>query len=140
MSKKSILKAKGLYTFPNPLSDIPEGGLAIASDVIINEVDTISKRLGFGSYGSSLATAFQTMYSYKNVKIGWDGTALKYDNSGTWTAISNSNMTAPTGTYRIKTAQSNNNLYLATNNGVLQMDTVTTSLSLIHISEPTRQA
>ena len=134
--KKTILNAKGLYTFPNPLCSVPQGALAVAVDVTINQVDTVTKRLGFIAYGTTVSP-FQNMYSFKNTLLGWDKTHLFYDSdgAGTWEQLSGT-YSAPIGRVRIPSVQSNNSLFLATGNGVLVMDTPTSTPILAGVPYP----
>jgi hypothetical protein len=48
MSQNTILKARGLFTNPNMLSLIPEGGLLIADNAVMTQDGIIQPRRGFG--------------------------------------------------------------------------------------------
>ena len=41
------LKVKGLYTFPNDLSAIPDGSLSVADNVVIDAENVVQPRRGF---------------------------------------------------------------------------------------------
>ena len=47
MAQQVVLKARGLYTFQNQLSEIPEGALLEALNCIIDRNGIIQKRRGF---------------------------------------------------------------------------------------------
>lgn len=98
MAESVLLKASGLYTFPNHLSSVPPGALIKASNVVINRDNIAESRRGFKLYGntmgaSSTLTAHQLL-NYKNRLIrhygAGAGTTLEYDSdgSGTFTAFS----------------------------------------------------
>lgn len=113
------LKAKGLYTFPNPLGSVPEGSLSFAQNIVIDRDDTIETRRGFAQYGSPLATPFQAMYNFNTTLMGWNGTGFSYDaGDGAWTSISGS-YSEPSGTFRIKGAEASSNMYFTTSTGVI---------------------
>lgn len=113
------LKAKGLFTFPNPLSAVPDGSLSLAQNVVIDRDDTIETRRGFVQYGTALASPFQAMYNFNTTLMGWDGTNFKYDaGSGSWTTISGS-YSEPSGTYRIKGVEASSNMYFTTSTGII---------------------
>lgn len=115
-----ILKAKGLYTFPNTLSSVPEGSLSMAQNAVIDRDDTIETRRGQVQYGSALASAFQAMYTFNTTLMGWDGANFKYDaGSGAWTTVAGGSYDNPSGTYRIKGAEASGNMYFATSTGVI---------------------
>lgn len=122
-TKQSVdLKAKGLHTFENPLSLAP-GSLTQALNVVIDRPDTIETRRGFKNYGTALVAA-HTMTSYQSTLIVHDDTSLKYDSDGlgTWVAYSGT-FNAP-GSYRMKFAESNKNLYFTTALGIAKLDAI----------------
>jgi hypothetical protein len=47
MPQSILLKAKGLHTYPNPLSAIPDGALEVAKNLVIDREDTAEPRRGF---------------------------------------------------------------------------------------------
>ena len=114
------LKAKGLYTFPNPLGTVPQGALIEAQNAVIDRDDTIETRRGQVQYGPVLSTPFQQMYNFNTTLMGWDGTNFWYDSdgAGTWLMLTG-NYVQPTGTFRIKGAEASSNMYFATSTGVI---------------------
>lgn len=123
-SKQNVdLKAKGLHTFENPLS-LPPGSLTTALNVVIDRPDTIETRRGFKQYGTPLTDA-HTATAYQDRLIVHDDNLLKYDsdNAGTWVAYSGT-FVAP-GTFRMRFAESNKNLYFTTALGIVKLDAYT---------------
>lgn len=68
MSQKLTVKAKGLYTFPNPISEVPNGALIVADNVIIDREGTIEPRRGYsklpGTLGSDPDNRAHTVFPY----------------------------------------------------------------------------
>lgn len=138
------LDCRGLYTMPNSLSKVPLGSLLQAENTVVSYNGLLSVRRGIKQFGTSLADlpgggpdteVFQEFF-YKDSKIVWfgDGTVsrldpLKHnfaydsDNLGTWVQTSTA-VPAPayelTDSYR--SAQSNNNLYITTVEGIWKTD------------------
>jgi hypothetical protein len=123
------LKAKGIYSFPNPLGSVPEGALQSGQNFIIDRDDTIETRRGQKQYGTTRSSAFQAMYNFNTTLMGWDGTNFWYDSNaaGTWTMLSGS-YSAPSGTYRIKGAEASGNMYFGTSTGIVGLTSPTSTL------------
>src|ERR1035437_5474439 len=115
-----VLKAKGIYSFPNPLGSVPEGALTLAQNAVIDRDDTIETRRGNKQYGITLSASFQAMYTFNTTLMGWDGTNFWYDSdaAGMWVSLSGA-YAAPTSTYRIKGVEASSNLYFSTSTGVI---------------------
>ena len=128
------LKAKGLHTYSDSLASVPEGSLRIASNVVLDKDDIISPRRGYETLPGSISGDISSLHSYtdsqdSNTLIAHrDGTTLsRYDDgSETWIDYS--------GTYGvhasanvIRSAESNKNLYFATDKGVQKLDSKTST-------------
>ena len=67
MSQQLDLKAKGLYTNPNPIGSVPAGSLEIAKNVVIDQDDIVSNRRGFKHFGTEFTlTGSDTISSLHN--------------------------------------------------------------------------
>lgn len=93
MAQSTLLKIKGLYTFPNTLSEIPNGALSKAKNIVINRDSVAESRRGFKLYGTAMGgnssiTAHQLM-TYKGRLLRHygtgSGTTLEYDSDGAGT-------------------------------------------------------
>jgi hypothetical protein len=62
MAISSMVKARGLYTFQNYLSHIPEGALFEASNVVIDRDGIIEPRRGFKVFSDLSGSAKQLLY------------------------------------------------------------------------------
>jgi hypothetical protein len=124
----SMLKFKGLHTYNNFLSEIPEGALSIAENVNIDRLSTLESRRGlkqYGTIGSTTSDLAKQLLLYKNRTIAHYSNALAYDNgSGTYIAFTGSFTETESG-LRLKSIEQNGNLFLTTSTGI--------RLSLIHI-------
>lgn len=134
MSQSVLLKAAGLYTFPNRLSSVPNGALLRALNIIINRDNIIESRRGFKIYGSAMgadeALTSHQLTTYKGRLIRHygtsSGTTLQYDSNGTGTFSSFSGTYAETEAgLRIKSLEANSNFYFTTSDGIKKISTDT---------------
>lgn len=117
------LKPKGKYTYPNPLSEVPQGALAVATNVVISRPSVIEQRRGEHTFGDALSSNTKQLYNYQNRIIINNGTTLQYDSdgAGTWIPYSGS-YTQPDGALVIRSFQANKNIYFSTNTGFKKLD------------------
>jgi hypothetical protein len=93
MSQNVLLRAQGLYSFPNRLSSVPSGALLKARNIVINRDNIAESRRGFKLYGSVMGssssnTAHQLLTYKGRIFRHWGsgaGTTLDYDSNGTGT-------------------------------------------------------
>jgi len=117
------LHNKGLHTYKNVYSQVPEGSMSKASNVVIDRDDVVEPRRGLKQYGNALSnSAYRALqlFDYKtrllrhtsNNKLQYDsnGSGLFVDYPGTF-------FTPETG-YRIRSVEQNGNLYFLTSEGV----------------------
>lgn len=121
MSQAVMLRAKGLYTYPNTLSEIPEGALSVADNVVIDRNGVIEPRRGFVQYGDTFTLGTdraKQLLTYKNRILRHYSNILDFDNgSGTFTPFSGSYTETESG-LRIKSVEANGNLYFTTSTGI----------------------
>lgn len=120
------LDAKGLYTYPNPLSQVPPGALTVAQNVVIDRPGIVETRRGFDYYGTSLPSAAVKEFVYMTrLLVYCTGGQLVYDSDGdgTWTTYSGT-FSPPSGGF-LNSTQANGNFYFTTNNGVYKIDALT---------------
>ncbi len=121
MSQSVMLKARGLFTYPNNLSEIPEGALTVADNVVIDRNGVIEPRRGFVQYGDTFTLGTdraKQLLTYKNRILRHYSNILDFDNgSGTFTEFDGSYLETETG-LRIKSVESNGNLYFTTSTGI----------------------
>ncbi len=120
------LDSKGLYTYPNPLSQVPPGALAIAQNVVIDRPGVAETRRGFDYYGTSLPSAAVKAFVYMSRLLFYcSGGQLVYDSdgAGTWTTYSGL-YSPPSGGF-LNSTQASGNFYFTTNNGVYKIDSLT---------------
>lgn len=120
------LDNKGLYTFPNQLSQVPPGAMTEAYNVCIDRTGVAETRRGWDFYGTTLAASAIKGYVYNDTLLWYlNNGDLVYDSdgAGTWATYSGSFFPIA-GSYVFST-QSNGNFYFTTNNGVYKLDSVT---------------
>ncbi len=85
MATSSLLQARGLATFNNYLSAVPEGSQRVAENVVIDKTGVIEPRRGFRQY-SILNLPPKQLLKYRDGLILHKDDKLLYDNgSGTFT-------------------------------------------------------
>lgn len=131
MSQQSVnLKARGLYSYPNALSEMPEGALTTADNVVIDRNGVIEPRRGFVQYGDEFGISTdrsKQLIVYKDRILHHFTTVLQYDNgSGTRANFNGSYAETETG-LRIKSVEANGNLYFTTASGVKRLSALSAS-------------
>jgi len=123
------LKAKGLYTFPNQLGEVPQGALLIANNVVIDREGTTETRRGFKKYGTQLANVPKKIFNFRKTLLVHHGSTLSYDsdNAGTWVDYTGT-YDPPSGANSIRAIEENLNFYFATSTGIKKLDSVTGSV------------
>lgn len=128
MSQALILKAKGLITATNQLgSETPEGSLATAKNIVIDNDSVIESRRGFKRTTSTFASdsnRTDTLTSYQGKVIGrrLNDNKMYYDDGAVYQDYSGTYNHPDSDLARMKFAQMNNNLYFTTSSGVQMLD------------------
>lgn len=118
--QKDEIKIRGLYTNPNNFSEVPQGALSVANNVVINRESVLQTRNGQGLYNTELSEAISKLFVYRKGLILSYGDKLAYDSNGTWVDYDGTYV-APEG-YKINSAESNRNFYFTTTNGIYKID------------------
>ncbi len=136
MAQKKNLQAKGLYTDPNLLSEVPEGALVEADNVIIDRNAVIEPRRGFSAFGTTFGLGTdraKQVIEYKERILIHYANKLIYNNND-HTSANDGNFLEFDGTFsetenglRIKYEESNRNLYFTTNDGIKKISAETAS-------------
>jgi hypothetical protein len=120
------LKISGLYTNPNQFSEIPEGALQRADNIVIDKGSVAEPRRGQAKYGqlpASYTGSIDALYDYDGTLLVSYNNKLARDNgSGTFTAYSNT-YSPPSG-HRIKSTQANKNFYFTTSSNIKKMSVI----------------
>jgi hypothetical protein len=123
-----LLKARGLYTYQNNLSEIPEGACTTADNVIFDRNGVVEPRRGFSKYGNTFGTgddrAKQLMQYKLRILRHFDSTIQYDDGSGTFTSFSGEFDETEPG-LRIKYLEANGNLYFTTLTGIKKISALT---------------
>ena len=125
MSSVVNLKASGLNTSPNTLTT-PEGALSVASNVIIKRDNVVESRRGFGIYGESFGSSSdraKQLIVYKQRILRHYSTVLQYESGTDFNGVPtfdafNGSYSEPDSGIRIKSIESNGNLYFTTSAGI----------------------
>ena len=120
------LKVKGLYTHPSDLGSAPDGALSVADDIVIDREETAEPRRGFNRSNAALSASANSMFFYQGyiLTLFSSNTLAYYTNtttgtfgtSGAWTSLAGT--IAPISGYKMRSAESNQNLYLTTSLGL----------------------
>lgn len=131
MTQSLTMKVAGLYTFQNDLSEVPEGALAQADNIVIDRDGEAEPRRGldyvthagvqsafsdpgyranrlFFYQGQTLCHYATNLFAYHDSTLGW----VNYP--GTYNP--------PSATTKVRSAQANQNLYVTTAAGVVKLD------------------
>ncbi len=122
------LKIAGLYTSPNELSSVPDGALIKADNIDIIKDNIAEPRRGYRRLAAGFtdsADRVDVNFFYQDIQFAHHGTlysadTLSYFESGVWNLIGA--YSAPNSNIKIKTLQSNQNLYFTSSEGVKKLD------------------
>jgi hypothetical protein len=115
-----LTAAKGLVVYRNELSS-PEGALVQADNVNIDEPDVITPRRGFSDYANPLPSEDQRVdqiLSYKGIILRHFNNLLQYENSSGEFVNFNTAVSQLDDSIRIKSQESNGNLYFTSSDGI----------------------
>lgn len=120
------LQLRGLYTHPNPLSEVPPGALLRANNLVMDKEGIIETRRGFKTYGTDDGTKADQLFNFKDVLLKSYNSKLAYDsdNAGTWVDYTGS-YTAPTGAVNVHGLEASKNFFFTTSAGIYKLDAVT---------------
>lgn len=135
MTQSLTIKIKGLYTFPSDLSEIPEGALSVADNIVIDRDSIAEPRRGLGylTHGSGTQSVFSDpsyrankIFFYQNqILCHYDTNLLAYhDATLGWTNYTGT-FNPPSTTVPVRAAQANQNFYYTTSKGVYKLDVYT---------------
>lgn len=130
------LDFKGLYTYANPLSQVPPGACTIAQNLVGDRPGIGETRRGFEFYGDTLPSGAVKAFDYVTRLLFYcSGGELVYDSdgAGTWTTYSGT-YSPPSGGF-LNSTQSNGNFYFTTNNGVYKIAGLTGTPQLAGVPE-----
>ena len=125
----SVLSFAGLYTFPNPLANIPVGGALQADNLTANKDGIAETRRGlfgnghnfnFGGSGSLLEQIAQ----FQNSLLVQDGSELYYEVTPGNLDFTNLSVLVGPGSLRPHFQEANKNLYITSNIGIQKTSTV----------------
>jgi hypothetical protein len=119
--------AKGLYTYPNEFSEVPDGAFSVADDVVIRREGIAETRRGFYPGAGTFASgALESLASFGGFLVGHtsaDAVVRTSDSGATWTEYSGT-YTPPTGR-RTRFLEMAKSLYMTTSAGVYRLDSAT---------------
>lgn len=119
------LRIKGLYSQPNNYSEVPEGALRTADNIVVDREGVANPRRGFNFVsGAPGATddRVKVLVEYQDKLIAQygDSSLAYYNDSNAWTDISTS-VTPPTDC-RMRFVLASGNCYFTTNTGVKKIE------------------
>ncbi len=138
-------KIKGLHSYPSDLSEIPEGALLQADEVVIDRPGDVEPRRGFGylTHGSGTQSTFSDPSYRANKYFFYQGQILCHYSTATlayhgalvgWTPYSGT-FTPPSSTVPVRSAQANQNFYFTTASGVQKLDSYTGTPATIGVPQ-----
>jgi hypothetical protein len=131
-----VIAAKGLYTQPNPIADVPDGALDIADDVVITSDDVIEPRRGFtpsATFGTGSSRPHQ-IYEYGNfIYVHYDA-VIGAQVGSTIGSVGGVYNPPPFTNAKVRFAEANKNLYVTTSTGVRRAEQ--TNVSFLQAGHP----
>jgi hypothetical protein len=123
-----LTAAKGLKTQANALAR-PDGALVVADNVVIDYDNSIQKRRGFKEFNSLVfGDNPKQLFSYRSRILTHYDAILAYDTTGTGVfANFSGNYSELIAGLRIKSVESNGNLYFTTSTGIKKISAATAS-------------
>ena len=129
MSQMLVVKARGLFTAPNDLSAVPDGGLLQADNIVIDKDGLIEPRRGFSrllafSDASYRAWAYSTyqdkiMCRYTGGHVAYLGSS---NGSPAWIPLSGTYNNPDNDYGHSRFLKTNSNLYFTSSSGIYRMD------------------
>jgi len=128
-SRANMIKAKGLVTYGSEIA-IPEGSMKVADNVNIDEYGVITPRRGFSDFGDILPDnddILSQILQYKGRILRHFNSTIQFENSDeTFSDFSGAFDEVESG-IRIKSQESNSNLYFTTDTGIKKISARTSS-------------
>lgn len=123
------IKIKGRYTHPSELAEVPDGALTECNNLNIDEESVATPRRGLDreGYVFSATNTHRTnkIFEYEDKKIvHYSTNSLAYDTGSAYTAYSGT-YDPPDASNPVRSAQSNENFYFTTDQGVYKLDGAT---------------
>lgn len=145
MTQSLTIKIKGLYDFPSDLSEIPEGALAVADNIVIDRDSIAEPRRGFGylTHGAGIQSGFSNssyradkIFYYQNKTLSHYGSTnfAYHDSTSGWVPYSGS-YSPPSATIPVRAVSANQNFYFTTSTGVYKLDRYNGTPSLIGVPQ-----
>lgn len=135
MTTRSLLKASGLQTYSNELSEISPGALTTADNVNIDRPGIIEPRRGYKDYGNSFPDVRDRakqllIYKSRILRHYFDNTDsqnyLQFDSDGEGNFLTFDGVYNETETgLRIKGIEANGNFYFTTSDGIKKISALT---------------
>lgn len=145
MNQELTIKIKGYYSFPSDLSEVPEGALSAAQNIVIDRESIAEPRRGFGylTHGSGVQSQFSNasyrankIFFYQNKILShYDTNLLAYhDSTSGWINYSGT-YTPPSTTIPVRSTQANENFYFTSSKGVFKLDSYTGTPSAVGVPQ-----
>lgn len=144
MSQSVVLSLKGLFTYPNNLSAVPNGALVEADNIYIDRNDVAQPRRGFKVFtDQALITEAKSLHDYQNRILVHQSDLLQYEtnptlNPGAFTTYEESvngilvdaDIQSPdeAAGLKIKSTEMNRNFYFTSQKGIMKIDNVENSI------------
>jgi hypothetical protein len=113
MPQTTVLQARGIYSYPNQLGELPVGALYSANNVVIDRDGIIAPRRGNAVYGTSFGgpsdAAKQLMYYKARLLVHWENNLnFDSDGEGAFVQINETILTGNTNSNNLITGLSSN--------------------------------
>lgn len=132
MSNYTLVRAKGLSTFSNPLSGaVQEGSFIDAANIVVDRNEIIEPRRGIAQYGTSFGSEsdlVKQLINYKDVIIRHVLNKLQFDSgNGLFVDFASDAIMEARQGLRIKSIEANGNLYFTSLSGIKKISSTSSS-------------
>ena len=126
MGQTLTLAVRGRYIEQNPFSEVPDGALRTASNLVIDRDGIGESRRGFMQYGTLPGVLSQLLNFSDTLLLHYDNDTLAYDsdNAGTWVDYAGT-FSAPSTDLRMRGLELNRSFYFTSDLGIQRLDSVT---------------
>lgn len=132
-------KIKGLFSYPNNFSEVPDGALSLAQNITIDRPSIAETRRGRKKFGDPLqinpVNGIRQLMEFQQTKLVNYTNFLAYDSdsAGTWINYTG-NYTQPDTNFRMRSIHANKNFYFTTNKGIYKLQSITSQPILSGVS------
>lgn len=123
MQQTMTLRVTGRYIEQNPFSEVPDGALRVASNLVIDRDGIGESRRGLTQYGDLPGVPSKLLDYNDTLLLHYDDSTLSHDVAGVWTDYSGT-FAAPQSWLKMQGLELNKSFFFTSDIGVYRLDSV----------------